>query len=80
MRWQAWLTETDLRLDDAPMGDPLHTKLDDGLDWWDRSERALRELHGFRGCIHGEGRRCPEAAAVRCSACAEQAGGQLRMG
>jgi hypothetical protein len=40
------------------------------LDGWVAMEVQLREQHGYLGCIHGEGQRCPGAAIVNCTACA----------
>jgi hypothetical protein len=43
------------------------------LDGWVAMEAHLRGEHGYRGCIHGEGRRCPDEDldVVRCDACSE---------
>jgi hypothetical protein len=40
------------------------------LDGWVAMESQLRQRHGYRACIHGEGRRCPEDASVVCDFCA----------
>ena len=41
----------------------------EALDGWDVMERQLRELLGYRGCIHGPGQRCPPDSVVVCRAC-----------
>jgi hypothetical protein len=40
-----------------------------GLAAWGQMEAHLRQKHGYRDCIHGEGCRCPDDAAVSCDAC-----------
>lgn len=40
-----------------------------GLDRWDGLEATLRQIHGYQGCILGEGKRCPDDAQPVCAAC-----------
>ena len=40
------------------------------FETWADLEEVLRAAHGYVGCIFRTGRRCPEDAPVRCSACA----------
>jgi hypothetical protein len=46
------------------------TNLQKTIDGWVAMEIQLREQHGYRGCIHGEGRRCPENVPAVCNFCA----------
>jgi hypothetical protein len=39
------------------------------LDGWVEMEAQLRQQHGYRGCIHGQGQHCPEDAVVSCDVC-----------
>ena len=41
-----------------------------GLDKWDGLEATLRQIHGYHGCVLGEGRRCPPDSQPTCSSCA----------
>jgi hypothetical protein len=36
---------------------------------WAGLEEVLRAVHGYVGCIFGEGKRCPEDSPVTCSSC-----------
>jgi hypothetical protein len=36
---------------------------------WGQMEAHLRIKHGYLGCIHGEGQRCPADSIVSCDAC-----------
>ena len=57
----------------ALFDDPGSVDLDQytrGLDKWDGLEVTLRQIHGYEGCILGEGIRCPDDAQPTCAACA----------
>jgi hypothetical protein len=66
---QRWLTaELEKWAADNPDA-ASDTDFQKALDGWVAMEMQLRERHGYRGCIHGEGQRCPEDAVVNCNAC-----------
>jgi hypothetical protein len=62
---QKWLGE---HLHDID-GGAADAEFSKALAGWARMETHLRQHHGYQGCIHGEGRRCPDDAAVSCDAC-----------
>jgi hypothetical protein len=68
-RGQAWLFEEHEKwLNDTP-GAASDSYFQKALDGRVAMEAQLREHHGYRGCIHGEGERCPANSVVTCDAC-----------
>jgi hypothetical protein len=66
---QHWLTqEHEKWLKNSP-GAATDADFQKGLDGWIAMEIQLRERHSYQGCIHGEGQRCADDAAVSCDAC-----------
>jgi hypothetical protein len=62
---QKWLSdhlhEIDVAIHDEAFGKALAA--------WGQMEAHLRIKHGYLGCIHGEGQRCPADSIVSCDAC-----------
>ena len=66
----AWLLDHDRRWQDrsaGAAGDALFGRM---LHLWADLDEKLRADYGFKGCVHGAGRRCDDSAPVRCLACA----------
>jgi hypothetical protein len=66
---QTWLTQEHEKWATDNPDTASDTGFQKALDGWVAMETHLREKHGYRQCIHGEGQRCPEDAPVRCDAC-----------
>jgi hypothetical protein len=67
---QRWLT---MELEKWATDNPdavSDTDFQKALDGWVAMEIQLREQHGYRGCVLGEGQRCPAESVVICDACA----------
>jgi hypothetical protein len=62
---QKWLGEHLHSID----GGAADAEFSKALAGWTRMEADLRQDHGYQGCIHGEGGRCPDDAAVSCDVC-----------
>lgn len=63
-----WLREQHTALYETP-GTVDLDRYTRGLDKFDRLEATLRLGHDYRGCILGEGKRCPDDSQPTCSAC-----------
>lgn len=65
--YQLFLVNDPTRASDAAFAESLAQ--------WDRLELELRMIHGYQGCVYGEGERCPDTegmpAPVVCDACVE---------
>src|SRR5919106_2097644 len=59
---QKWLGEHLHSID----GGAADAEFSKALAGWTRMEADLRQDHGYQGCIHGEGGRCPDDAAGSC--------------
>ena len=69
-RGQDWLSREHRRWcsgDSSAASDDTFSKI---LDEWDAKDSQIRLLYAWAGCIHGEGRRCPEEAPAACRGCA----------
>ena len=67
---QEWLSREHRRWcsdDSSAASDDTFSKI---LDEWDGKDSQIRLLYAWAGCIHGEGRRCPEEAPAACRGCA----------
>ena len=74
-RGQDWLSREYRRWcsdDSSAASDDTFSKI---LDEWDGKDSQIRLLYAWAGCIHGEGRRCPEEAPAACRGCAAVAAG-----
>jgi TubC N-terminal docking domain len=67
---QWWLTEEHEKWAADNPDSVSDTDFQKALDGWVAMEAQLRGRHGYQGCIHGEGQRCPNDAVVNCDACA----------
>lgn len=73
----AWLTTTEQKLGEMEVRLDIHSehykRLREAflsqLDLWDVAEKQLRALFGYKGCVCGPGKRCPEDSPVTCSYC-----------
>jgi hypothetical protein len=67
---QKWLTrEYETRMVDNPEV-TIDEHFQRALDTWVQWETHLRIKHGWQGCIHPEGQRCPDDSVISCDACA----------
>jgi hypothetical protein len=66
---QKWLTsEYETRMVDNPEV-TIDEHFQKALDTWVQWETRLRVKHGWQGCIHPEGQRCPRNSVVSCDFC-----------
>ena len=69
-RGQDWLGREHRRWCSDDSSAASHDTFSKILDEWDGKESQIKLLYAWAGCIHGEGRRCPEEAPAACRGCA----------